>query len=252
MAAGLWVVSVMLMLFVPAIFVIPYAVSIASQYPSTDQLMQSISTDPFAIGLQIAAIIPTHLITLLLGYLLVTQGRNFPFFETLGWQTGGIKWWHYIAILIGFFGLAALINYFLPVQETELTRILKSSRYTVFLVAFMATFTAPFVEELVYRGILYSALQRTVGVGGAVALVTFLFTLVHVPQYFESPSTVIMLAVLSLVLTLVRVKTDNLLPCVILHTVFNGIQSMYLVAEPYLGVETKVEETVSTVMFLLK
>lgn len=252
MAIGMWLVSVALIMFVPVLFLIPYAISLGSGVPSTDELVQKMSTDPFAIGLQILAIVPAHLITLFLGYLLVTQGSNFRFLETLGWKAGGIRWWHYIAILIGFFCLAGLINYLLPVQETELTRILKSSRYAVLLVAFMATFTAPFVEELVYRGILYSALQRSIGVGGAIALVTLLFTLVHVPQYLDSPSTLIMLAVLSLILTLVRVKTDNLLPCVILHTIFNGIQSIYLVAEPYLGLESKIDTPVSAVLFLFK
>ena len=250
-AVGIWVVSVLLILFIPVIFLAPYAISVVRQYPSTDELIQKISTDPFAIGLQVAAIIPAHLLTILLAYLLVTQRRRYPFLETLGWKSGGMRWWHYVAILVGFFAVAGVVNYFIPAQETELTRILKSSRYAVFLIAFMATFTAPFVEEVIYRGILYSALQRTFGVGGAVAMVTFLFTLVHVPQYLDSISTLMMLCLLSLILTLIRVKTDNLLPCVILHTIFNGFQSLYLIAEPYLGVATTGDGPVSSILSLL-
>ncbi|NOT47087.1 MAG: CPBP family intramembrane metalloprotease [Acidobacteria bacterium] len=252
LAVGMWFVSVLLIMFVPLVFLAPYAISIAKAYPTTEDMVKQLSTDPFAIALQIAAIIPAHIITLFLAYLLVTQGRKFPFLETLGWRSGGIRWWHYIVILVGFFSLAALISQVLPEHETELERILKSSRSAVLLVAFMATFTAPLVEEVIYRGVLFSALQRTIGTGSAVGLVTFLFTLVHVPQYFESASTLILLAILSLVLTLVRVKTDNLLPCVILHTLFNGIQSIGLVIGLFLSTDSNTEEAVSTVFFFLK
>ncbi len=252
MAVGIWIVSVLLILIVPGIFLAPYALSLTSQYPQTEDLVKALSTDRVAIALQVAAIVPAHIITFFLAWLLITKGRRFAFLETVGWRSGGMKWWHYAAIIVGFFCLAALVGHFVPEQETELTRIIKSSRYAVFLVAFMATFTAPLVEEVIYRGILYSALQRTVGVGFAVGLVTLLFTVVHVPQYFESISTIVLLAVLSLILTLVRVKTDNLLPCVILHTLFNGLQSILLIVEQQLGVENKVEETISTVFMFFK
>jgi membrane protease YdiL (CAAX protease family) len=43
-----------------------------------------------------------------------------------------------------------------------------------------------------------------------------------------------MIVLLSLVLTLIRVWTGNLLPCIILHTVFNGSQSLLLLLQPYL------------------
>ena len=131
-----------------------------------------------------------------------------------------------------------------------MTRILKSSRAAVFLVAFMATFTAPIVEEVIYRGILYSALQRTLGVGAAVVTVTLLFAIVHVPQYYPSYSTILLLLLLSLVLTLVRVRTGNLLPCIVLHTIFNAVQSVLLIIEPYVkSVEPVVVEPAAIIFF---
>jgi len=35
-------------------------------------------------------------------------------------------------------------------------------------------------------------------------------------------------------LTSIRVWSGNLLPCIILHTLFNGLQSIILILEPYL------------------
>src|SRR5688572_3031748 len=250
-ALGMWVTTVWLIVFIPALFLAPYAVSIAGQFPVTVDLVKALAADTVAIALQVIAVIPAHLVTILLAWILITQGRKYSFTETLGWESGGMRWWHYVLILIAFFGLAWVVGSIVPEQETELTRILKSSRYGVFLVAFMATFTAPLVEEVIYRGILYSALQRTVGVWLSIAIVTGLFILVHVPQYFESAATLLLLSVLSLVLTAVRVLTNNLWPCVVLHTLFNGIQAIGLIAEMYVG-PLKKEQPVSLFLYLFK
>jgi membrane protease YdiL (CAAX protease family) len=120
-------------------------------------------------------------------------------------------------------------------------------------VAFLATFTAPLVEEVVYRGVVYSAFQRKFGIGVAVAIVTILFTIVHVPQYSQNNipdlASVFTLLLLSLALTLIRAWTGNLLPCIVLHTIFNGLQSLALVLEPYF--QTAPDPTVSPTGFLI-
>ena len=250
-AFGIWITSVVLILLVPALFLAPYAFSLAPQFPVTEDLVKALAVDPVAIALQVIAVIPAHFVTILLAWIMVTQGRKYGFLETLGWGSGGMRWWHHALILIAFFGLAWIVGSVSPEQETEITRILRSSRYAVFLVAFMATFTAPFVEEVVYRGIMYSALQRSVGVGLAILIVTTMFTLVHVPQYFESPATLFLLLVLSLILTTLRVVTDNLWPCVVLHTLFNGIQAIGLIAESYIGPVHR-EEAISAIFFIAK
>src|SRR5690606_2955976 len=99
----------------------------------------------------------------------------------------------------------------------------------------MATFTASIAEEFVYRGIVYSSFQRTFGVPAAFLFVTLLFVIVHVPQYYPSYSTIFLLVLLSVILTLIRVVSGNLLPCIILHTLFNAFQSVLLLLEPYIS-----------------
>lgn len=190
--------------------------------------MGSIQSDPTAILLSIIGVIPAHILTLALAWAVVTRFNKYSFREVLGWKSGGFAWWHYLIIMGGFFIAAAIVGYFLPEQDNELVRILRSSRAAVYFVAFMATFTAPLVEEVIYRGILYSAIQRSIGIGWAVLIVTALFAGVHFLQYWGSPGTIILICLLSLILTLIRVRTNNLLPCIIMHTIFNGIQSLLL------------------------
>jgi uncharacterized protein len=229
-----WIASVFFILIVPSFLVLPYLLSQSIDLSDKTQLVEMAQKDSTAILLNVLGVLPAHILTLALAWLVVTRIKKFSFRETLGWKWNGFTFWHCLIIIGGFYVLAAALSYFIPEQENELLRILRSSRLTLFVVAFLATFTAPLVEEVVYRGVLYSAFQRSVGVPMSVLLVTFLFAIVHVPQYYPSFTTIFMICMLSLVLTLVRVRTDNLLPCVALHTLFNGIQSLLLIIEPYL------------------
>lgn len=229
-----WLISVALIAFVPAIFLYPYLASKGISLSDGAEIVEFAKNDPTAIFLQIVAIIPAHLLTLLLAWLIISQGRKYKFFETLGWEKGGVRWWHYVAILVAFFFIGGIVGSFFPEQENDLLRILRSSRSAVYIIAFVATFSAPFIEELIYRGVLFSGFKKAFGMPISFVLVTILFALVHVPQYYPSYSTIFLLTLLSLTLTGVRVVSNNLLPCVVLHTVFNGFQSVMLVLEPHL------------------
>lgn len=227
-AIGVWILSVLAILMFPVFFIVPYILM------NRELSLETFQTDNTAILLNIIAIIPAHLFTLAVAWFVATKNGKYSLSETLGFGSGGFRWWYYPAVLIAFFAVAGVVNYFIPEGDNELLKILRSSRAATYIIVVLATFTAPLIEEVVYRGILYSALQRSIGVGGAVALVTFFFALVHVPQYWGSPGTILLICLLSLVLTLIRWKTDNLMPCIIMHTIFNGLQSLFLVAEPYL------------------
>ena len=119
-------------------------------------------------------------------------------------------------------------------QKTELDRILESSRAAAVTVAIIAVATAPLVEEMIYRGLLYSAFQRALGQWAAVILVSAMFAGLHVVQYWPNAGAISSITLLSVVLTLIRARTGSLLPCVVVHLVFNGITSVIIILEPYL------------------
>ena len=246
-AIGTWAFSVMLIVLMPAIFLAPYLVTSGMLNEGSEALSEFASKDPTAIVVQMIAIIPAHVLTLLFAWAVTTRFGRYSVRETLGFTTGGVRWWHYLLIFVGFFVLAAVVGSFFPETENQLIRILQSSRTAVFVVAFMATFTAPLVEEVIYRGVLYSALQRSIGIPAAVVAVTLIFSLVHVPQYYESPQTIILLTLLSLILTLMRVFSGSLLPPIIFHTMVNGVQSAALILEPY--ARTLTEQNTTAVFF---
>lgn len=236
-ALGVWALSIAFIFVFPVIFITPYLVTQNIDISDRARMSEIITNDKTAILLQLLSVIPAHLLTLVVGWAVVTNLKKYSFRQTLGWNWNGFKIWHAFAITAGFFALGIASKFVFPEQENEMDRIIKSSQAAVFLVAFFATFTAPLVEELVYRGILYSALQRRFGVVLAVSFVTLLFAAIHIPQYSQNGvpdyGTIILLLLLSLVLTLIRVRTKNLLPCIVLHMVFNGIQSLLLIIQPY-------------------
>lgn len=233
-ALGMWLISVILLIAVPTLVVIPYILSKGVNISDADAMKNFLTDDYLAVLLQIGLVIPIHAVTFALSWALVTNFKKYSFRKIVGWDWGGFRAWHIAVIIIGFFLLAYGLVFVFGEQENELTKILKSSRAAVYIIAFLATFTAPVVEEVVYRGIIYSAFRKAFGVIFAVFVATILFAGVHYFQYWGDFSALILVTLLSLILTLIRVKTGNLLPCIVLHTVFNGIQSLLLLLEPYL------------------
>lgn len=251
-AFGTWLASIFLIILATNLVVMIYIATQHLSFASSDELVEFVKTDPTALLLQIAAIIPAHILTLVLAWAVITRFNKYPFRKMVGWRWGGFNVFHIIGIIIGFFVLTALLTSYFGEQDHELMRILRSSRTAVYVTALMATFSAPIVEESIYRGILYSAFQRKFGVALAVVSVTILFAGVHFVQYWNSPVALLMVTSLSLVLTMVRVKTDNLLPCIVLHTAFNGIQSLLLILEPYLKTLLPNTEQTGFIFHLIK
>ena len=95
---------------------------------------------------------------------------------------------------------------------------------------------------------LYAGIERAWGKWAGVGLVTFLFALVHVPQYWGSYAAITAIVSLSLVLTLLRAYTGKLLPCIATHLVYNGVQAVTLLV----GGEAMLDQpTAKTAMTLI-
>lgn len=234
-----WFLSVCLIVFVPQVFLIPYVINQGFGFGTPDDIRAMVefaTTDKYALILQIAALLPSHLLTLLLVWALVTRFGKRPFWSAIGWGWApGFGLLKCIVLGIVLFavgsGIARLLG---DGKPTPLEQIINSSLAARYLIAFFAVATAPFVEEFIYRGVLYAPLQRLVGVPGAVVIVLAIFTIIHVPQYWPNLGVISAVALLSIVLTVIRAYTGRLLPCIAIHLVFNGIQAVLLILEPFI------------------
>lgn len=235
----IWIVSIALQFIIPLFFVVPYILQkVSPASPEFGRLAGEIAlTDRTAILLQVISIFPTHLLTIGIVWAFVTRLRKRPFLASFGWtwspKWGALEGLSLVVFGILLFGLGGLIAQLLGSEKpTQLEQLINSSIGARYAIAVLAVFTAPFVEEFIYRGLLYSALQRTLGTNAAVVMVLALFTLIHVPQYWPNVGVISAVALLSIVLTVVRARTGRLLPCVIIHMAFNAVQAVLLVFEP--------------------
>ncbi len=257
-AIGLWMLSILSLTLLPMLVALPY---VFIRYPGTKDLAQLLTTDPTILFLTVVGVFPAHLLTFGGTWAIVTQFGRRPFWQSLGKGWG--KAWG--KPLDGGFGLAvcivlAVVLYLVGVvlakvlggdAPTDIEILLKSSTATRVALAIMAVATAPLIEEVVYRGVIYSAFERVTGKAATVAIVSFLFTLVHVYQYRNNWGVIAVIALLSVSLTIVRAVTGRVLPCIIIHTVFNGIQSVIILFYPLLEqLQKYLEQKLGTGMIL--
>ena len=233
---GIWIASVVALLIVPVVFVLPYLFfRIAKFGPPT---AEALSTDKGLIFFSVAGVLPTHLLTIVFVWLVVTYGGRRPF-----WKNIDFDWpKRYSPVVVTLLSiLVATVLFFVAVgitklygeHKTDLDLLIESSIYTRIAVAFVAVITAPLAEELIYRGLLYRALERAAGMGVAIALVSLLFAGVHVFQYRNNIAVILSITLLSITLTLARAISGKVLPAFIMHLVFNGIQSILIVLSAF-------------------
>jgi len=231
-----WFTSVVLLAVVPNLCVLPY---LAYRYRGVSvATREALLSDKTFVFLFVLGWVPAHLLTLVLIWAVATRLGKFSVREVFGlnWsrEFGIVELVVNAGLAISLFLAALLVTAWFGTQPTDLDRILQSSRATAVMMAFIAIATAPLVEELIYRGLLYSALQRVIGRLFAVVVVTAMFAGLHVWQYRQNIGAILSISLLSIVLTTIRARTGRLLPCFVIHLVFNGVQSLIIVFEPYM------------------
>lgn len=97
----------------------------------------------------------------------------------------------------------------------------------IIVLAVMAATVIPVVEELVYRGLWWSALEkRGMGDTATILITSAVFAVVHL-----EPIRLPILFVLGLALGYGRVRTGRLGPCIAAHMFINGIGMLFLLIE---------------------
>lgn len=236
-AVAAWIVSVIFLLFVPVIYALPYMIYrvIKTGAPSPEAL----ASDKMLIFFSVAGILPTHLLTFVVVWAIVSYAGRRPFWKNIEFDwppnsSHAMTTVVSVALALVLFSLAFLITSFYGERKTDLDLMIESSIYTRIATAFVAVVTAPLVEELIYRGLLYKALEKAAGVAVSIAVVSLLFAGVHVFQYRNNLAVIAVITLLSITLTVARAVSGKVLPAFIIHLVFNGIQSVLIVLSGFI------------------
>ena len=83
---------------------------------------------------------------------------------------------------------------------------------------FLALALAPWIEEFVFRGVLWGALASRCGAILASGIVAIVFTAAHLPETAGFPPATVAIAGLALLLSFARWRTGGLLAPVAVHT----------------------------------
>lgn len=230
----------MFLLFVPVIAAVPYLVYRVMAFGPPSP--QALAGDKGLLFFTVLGILPAHLLTLAVTWMVITEGGRRPFWKTIGFEwpermTPATTTIMSVLLAVVLYGLALLVTYLYGERKTDLDFLIESSIYTRIATAFMALATAPLVEEVIYRGVLYPAIEKAAGIGVAIAAVSLLFAGVHVYQYRNNIAVIFVILLLSIVLTVSRARTGKMLPAFLIHLVFNGIQSILIVLGGFLKTE---------------
>lgn len=110
----------------------------------------------------------------------------------------------------------------------EVARLADEASGGVAVLAFVLTVAlVPFVEELVFRGLLLGALRRSIPTAWAVVFSAAVFTLFH----FAGRATLVILPplfIVGILLGVLAVRTGRLGPSIMLHSGFNLVPALVL------------------------
>lgn len=108
----------------------------------------------------------------------------------------------------------------IPTPEHPLVPTVESGGVLTWTVAILlAVIVAPLVEEIVFRGLLYTALRARMGMWASVIISGMIFAALHptIPEQF------LMLSVLGCAFAVIRERTGSLVPSMICHGINNGV-----------------------------
>jgi membrane protease YdiL (CAAX protease family) len=123
-------------------------------------------------------------------------------------------------------GLAALDVYVVSkgygIQHWP-TNTTTMSQWGYVTLTIMIVLVSPFCEEMVVRGFLYPGIRVTYGIPAGICFVFVLETYLHWDIIAGDLSAVANFVVGTIILCLIRERTDNTMNCVLFHTVYNAV-----------------------------
>ena len=169
-------------------------------------------------------------------YLFLAVNHGLPFWAALRWQRPTARLAR--LCILGGVALALLVELapaLLPDRNDFPLQRLFSSPQAAYAIAFFAILIAPFMEELIFRGVLFRFFENLVGWRFAIVGTGLLFAGLHVSEYWGAWNHVLLICIVGLAFSLARGLTGSLAPSVILHTAYNAalMAGLYLQTDQF-------------------
>jgi membrane protease YdiL (CAAX protease family) len=114
-----------------------------------------------------------------------------------------------------------VIASFLPRTETPIEKLLTSNAAISMFVIFGIA-VAPVFEEIIFRGFLFKVFLEIAGAGFAIISTAAVFALSHALQLAGNWPSVILIFAVGCVLSVIRYRSNSIIPTLIIHTSYNA------------------------------
>ena len=156
-------------------------------------------------------------------YLFITYHYKTSFLSALKWKK--LSAHNTVRYVLGGTALSLvvmLIPPLLPEKKGFPLEKMFNSPASAYAIAAFAVLVAPFMEELLFRGLLFAFFEKHGGLTFAVVATALLFAGLHIPEYWGAWNNVVMILVVGLTFSIVRGLTGSLTPSFVLHLAYNG------------------------------
>lgn len=150
--------------------------------------------------------------------------------EALGFRKFDVKKGLLLALAVTALGLAISIGYEVLMQELgwgtsdDTYLLFNANGIGVAFFAVTAAVIAPLAEETFFRGFAFQGITKRYGYGWGIFLSALLFSLAHL-----SPSGLVPIFILGLMLAWLFNETKSVWPCIIVHAAYNSIALIFMI-----------------------
>ena len=148
--------------------------------------------------------------------------------EPFGWQRS--TWRSVLAALSIGFAIGVLYLFAAAAFPTPkganpglMARSIAGGGWTLYAWAFLAVVVAPPVEEFVFRGVVWTGLERSWGPWAAGIAATALFVAMHVAEAWSSVPALVAIGAMGVAALAMRIASKSLVPAIALHTAYNVV-----------------------------
>ena len=225
-----WDVLLIILLTIVSVFVLQVGLVLADQrlrHPHEPffEVAQSVAQQPLlVIVLQFLIYIPVALFM----FLLVEGKYHVPFWHAIEWNWPRSEWKPLALGAAMFMALGLLESLFPMPKDTPFEHLFDRPR-DAYLLAILAVSVGPLMEELFFRGFLYSVVTRRWGAGWGIFLAALPFALLHLQQYGYAWIVVLMIFIVGVVCGVVRAATRSVGASFLVHVGYNGTQMLIAV-----------------------
>ena len=156
-------------------------------------------------------------------YGVISVKHRLPFWPAIGWKTLDRPAPVYLlgGILLAF--SVAGLSQLMPMSPERMPiEDLIRNRTSLAVLAVYGVLFAPVIEEMVFRGFLYKAVERSNGTLFAVLVTSVVFSLPHASQYGWHWQNLLLLTYVGLIFGTVRARTGSVVPSTLLHVGYNA------------------------------